>query len=224
MSALAESRVLTCQSQETRKPLTSGWQSVILGQYRRHFSVLQCNNIHRYLKGGLSPSVSIPHIVFELFCNLSHTPVRKYINFFAIWCFVELPIFLKKVSDQKVCSNLKLCSIINMLHLKYIYFSTEFLKKRLMHFSQKYGLLLFAKQYLGGPLPFEWSYPIWTIPNRTECPCSLSLVQMSHQFKCTSPNVLVVQMSQSKCPSSPNVLVQMGLVQMTHQSKWGQSK
>ena len=39
MSALAESRVLTCQSQETRKPLTSGWQSVILGQYHETFIV-----------------------------------------------------------------------------------------------------------------------------------------------------------------------------------------
>ena len=69
------------------------------------------------------------------------------------------------------------------------------------------------------------------------------LVQITHQSICLSPNVPLVQMSQSKCLSpnghqskclSPNgvslndPLVQMGVVQMTHQSKrlqskWGQS-
>ena len=39
VTALAESRVLYL-SRESGKPVTEGWRSVILGQYRRHFSVL----------------------------------------------------------------------------------------------------------------------------------------------------------------------------------------
>ena len=37
--AMAESRVLYL-SRETGKPVTDGWRSLVLGQYRRHFSVL----------------------------------------------------------------------------------------------------------------------------------------------------------------------------------------
>ena len=39
ITALAESRVLFL-SRETGKPATDGWRSTVLGQYRRHFSVL----------------------------------------------------------------------------------------------------------------------------------------------------------------------------------------
>ena len=39
VTALAESRVLYL-SRESGKPVTDGWRSVILGQYRRYFSVL----------------------------------------------------------------------------------------------------------------------------------------------------------------------------------------
>ena len=39
ISAMAESRVLYLSS-ETGKPVTDGWRSVVLGQYRRFFSVL----------------------------------------------------------------------------------------------------------------------------------------------------------------------------------------
>ena len=39
VTALAESRVLFL-SRECGKPVTDGWRSVILGQYRRYFSVL----------------------------------------------------------------------------------------------------------------------------------------------------------------------------------------
>ena len=39
VTALAESRVLYL-SRESGKPMTEGWRSVVLGQYRRHFSVL----------------------------------------------------------------------------------------------------------------------------------------------------------------------------------------
>ena len=39
ISAMAESRVLYL-SRETGKPVTDGWRSVVLGQYRRFFSVL----------------------------------------------------------------------------------------------------------------------------------------------------------------------------------------
>ena len=37
--AMAESRVLYL-SRETGRPVTDGWRSVVVGQYRRHFSVL----------------------------------------------------------------------------------------------------------------------------------------------------------------------------------------
>ena len=39
IKALAESRVLYL-SRETGKPVTEGWSSVVLSQYRRYFSVL----------------------------------------------------------------------------------------------------------------------------------------------------------------------------------------
>ena len=39
IKALAESRVLFL-SRESGRPVTDGWRSVVLGQYRRHFSVL----------------------------------------------------------------------------------------------------------------------------------------------------------------------------------------
>ena len=39
ISALAESRVLYL-ARESGKPATDGWRSVVLGQYRRYFSVL----------------------------------------------------------------------------------------------------------------------------------------------------------------------------------------
>ena len=39
VTALAESRVMYL-SRESGKPMTEGWRSVVLGQYRRHFSVL----------------------------------------------------------------------------------------------------------------------------------------------------------------------------------------
>ena len=39
ISGLAESRVLFL-SRESGKPITDGWRSTVLGQYRRHFSVL----------------------------------------------------------------------------------------------------------------------------------------------------------------------------------------
>ena len=39
VTALAESRVLYL-SRESGKPVTDGWRRVILGQYRRYFSVL----------------------------------------------------------------------------------------------------------------------------------------------------------------------------------------
>ena len=39
ISAMAESRVLFL-SRESGKPVTDGWRSVVLGQYRRFFSVL----------------------------------------------------------------------------------------------------------------------------------------------------------------------------------------
>ena len=39
MVAMAESRVLYL-SRETGRPVTDGWRSVVVGQYRRHFSVL----------------------------------------------------------------------------------------------------------------------------------------------------------------------------------------
>ena len=39
ISALAESRVLYL-ARESGKPVTDGWRSVVLGQYRRYFSTL----------------------------------------------------------------------------------------------------------------------------------------------------------------------------------------
>ena len=39
VTALAETRVLYL-SRESGKPVTEGWRSVVLGQYRRHFSVV----------------------------------------------------------------------------------------------------------------------------------------------------------------------------------------
>ena len=39
ITALAESRVLYL-SRESGKPITDGWRSIVLGQYRRYFSVL----------------------------------------------------------------------------------------------------------------------------------------------------------------------------------------
>ena len=58
ISALAESRVLYL-ARETGKPATDGWRSVVLGQYRRYFSVL-------FVRVQMAPAVMSTPLIADI--------------------------------------------------------------------------------------------------------------------------------------------------------------